>query len=126
MYSPSLGRFIQADPIRFEGGDTNLYRFVWNNPLNFVDPTGLSGKGLHHPYPVMLGGADSTQPLFEFDAAQHTAAENVFKKYGVHNHCNLILNDAARSRWAAMTAAQQQAIIEESLRACADGSFWLA
>jgi RHS repeat-associated protein len=40
-YSPSLGRFIEADPIRLDGNDVNLYRYVGNNPVNLMDPTGL-------------------------------------------------------------------------------------
>lgn len=42
MYSPTLGRFITKDPIGFQAGDVNLYRFVGNNPANFVDPSGLA------------------------------------------------------------------------------------
>jgi len=40
-YSPSLGRFLQPDPIRFRAEDVNLYRYVGNNPLNGRDPLGL-------------------------------------------------------------------------------------
>ena len=40
-YSPSLGRWTSMDPIRYEAGDVNLYRFVFNAPINLVDPTGL-------------------------------------------------------------------------------------
>lgn len=43
-YDAVLGRFISEDPIGFEGGDTNLRRYVSNNPLNAVDPTGLNGE----------------------------------------------------------------------------------
>ena len=39
-YSQDLGRFLQTDPIRFDAGDVNLYRYVGNNPLNSVDPNG--------------------------------------------------------------------------------------
>jgi RHS repeat-associated protein len=41
-YSPTLGRFVQRDPIGFAAGDTNLYRYVGNGPVNSVDPSGLS------------------------------------------------------------------------------------
>jgi RHS repeat-associated protein len=41
VYSASLGRFLQADPIRFSAGDVNLYRYVSNNPINLNDPLGL-------------------------------------------------------------------------------------
>lgn len=39
-YNPETGRFISEDPIGFGGGDENLYRYVYNNPINFVDPYG--------------------------------------------------------------------------------------
>jgi RHS repeat-associated protein len=41
-YDPDLGRFLSEDPIGFNGGDQNLYRYVRNRPLNAVDPLGLS------------------------------------------------------------------------------------
>ena len=39
-YDPSVGRFISEDPIGFDAGDTNLYRYVSNSSPNYVDPTG--------------------------------------------------------------------------------------
>jgi RHS repeat-associated protein len=41
VYSASLGRFMTKDPIGFNAGDVNLYRYVNNNPVNFTDPSGL-------------------------------------------------------------------------------------
>ncbi len=46
-YDPKSGRFITEDPIGIAGG-LNLYRFVNNNPVNFVDPWGL--RSWWHPY----------------------------------------------------------------------------
>jgi RHS repeat-associated protein len=40
VYSAELGRFLQTDPIRFDAGDGNLYRYVFNLPILLNDPTG--------------------------------------------------------------------------------------
>ena len=39
-YGARVGRWVSKDPIGFEGGDGNLYRYVLENPLNINDPTG--------------------------------------------------------------------------------------
>lgn len=39
-YDPNVGRFISEDPIGFEGGDVNLYAYVGNNPVSWIDPSG--------------------------------------------------------------------------------------
>ena len=41
-YDPETGRFNQEDPIWFEANDLNVYRYVFNNPSNYTDPTGLA------------------------------------------------------------------------------------
>jgi len=43
-YSPVLGRFLQSDPIDFFARDVNLYRYVSNNPINYLDPFGLARR----------------------------------------------------------------------------------
>ncbi|MEI6352251.1 MAG: RHS repeat-associated core domain-containing protein, partial [Verrucomicrobiota bacterium] len=44
FYDPGVGRFINEDPSGFKGGDTNLFRYVGNDPLDRVDPSGLTAK----------------------------------------------------------------------------------
>jgi len=40
-YDPEVGRWTAKDPIRFDGGDANLYGYVVGNPVNAIDPWGL-------------------------------------------------------------------------------------
>jgi RHS repeat-associated protein len=40
FYDPETGRYISADPIGLDGG-VNLYAYVSNDPVNWIDPLGL-------------------------------------------------------------------------------------
>lgn len=39
-YSPQLTKFVSKDPIGLNGG-ANLFSYVFSNPINYIDPTGL-------------------------------------------------------------------------------------
>ncbi|WP_413568876.1 RHS repeat-associated core domain-containing protein [Bdellovibrio sp. HCB117] len=44
-YDPIVGRWTSKDPIGFNGGDTNFYGYTFQDPVNFVDPSGLRPPG---------------------------------------------------------------------------------
>jgi len=45
-YDPSIGRWTLKDPILFSGGDTNLYGYVQNDPVNTIDSAGVGFGGV--------------------------------------------------------------------------------
>ena len=60
-YDPTTGRFINEDPISYAGLDVNLYRYVFNNPVNFTDPEGLLTKPAHN---VVIDHAFNSDPNY--------------------------------------------------------------
>jgi RHS repeat-associated protein len=56
FYNPSVGRWMTRDPLE-ESVGINLYEFVLNNPVNIIDPEGLTTckgtwriKGVRHEF----------------------------------------------------------------------------
>jgi RHS repeat-associated protein len=64
---PTMGVFMQPDPIGFRGDPSNLYRYCGNNAVNWNDPTGeyfqysQSGNNIHLYMPITyIGGTANT------------------------------------------------------------------
>ena len=65
-YDGGLGRFTSVDPVipawaRTRPQGWNRYAYALNNPLKFVDPSGLTPESV--PLPVPSGGSDMPQEL---------------------------------------------------------------
>lgn len=55
MYSPTLGRFLQTDPIGYADG-MNWYNYVGSDPVNSADPLGLCGADGEDPCIIIVTG----------------------------------------------------------------------
>ena len=73
-YDPQVGRWTNKDPIRFDGGDTNIYAYVGNDPVNLIDPSGLWAAGISFDFstinPFTSGGGGSYGVNLEYTSDQ--------------------------------------------------------
>jgi RHS repeat-associated protein len=71
-YHPELQRFVSEDPIGFDGGDINLYAYVSNDPVDFIDSLGLAKGGKQN---IGVGDLTKKSSLNEVNDAIKKAIE---------------------------------------------------
>jgi RHS repeat-associated protein len=84
-YDPETGRWTSKDPQLFEGQDTNLYAYVYNDPLTLVDPTGLQGAVLNLVPSGGRGGAGANNQAIQQAIQKYTSPDDTFTVFA---HCN--------------------------------------
>jgi len=118
-YSPTLGRFLQADPIGYQGG-INLYSYCGNKPLIFLDPYGLdwfdawsnfwagAGDSLSFGLTGLVRKAIAVDDVVDYHSTSYTVGEytEVAVEIGV-TAGSAAMKTAARK--AAQKAAQEAA-----------------
>jgi RHS repeat-associated protein len=68
-YDAHAGRWTSKDPIRFAGGDSNIYGYVFSDPVNFIDPNGESALEVTFDAVYALtGGWTPSQSTVNFGA----------------------------------------------------------
>jgi RHS repeat-associated protein len=72
IYSPTLGRFMQSDPIGY-GDGVNFYDYVGGDPVNGRDPSGLVGDD------IVVTAPSNAATFFDF-------GNNPYDQYGLNGY----------------------------------------
>ena len=85
-YDAETGRWTAKDPILFDGGDSNLYGYVLQDPVNGIDPEGLQSVdsfNVRLQSAIARGDVQQLETMLEALAPeQQIIARNVIERFG--------------------------------------------
>ena len=83
-YDAESGRWTAKDPIRFDGGDGNLYGYVFSNPVNLTDPSGFLSSDLCNA--LIALNENNDRLLHDYDPfLDRTREQDLLNKVGVEH-----------------------------------------
>jgi hypothetical protein len=74
-YDPAIGRWLSPDPLAEEAYNWTPFRFGFNNPIRFSDPTGLVEKD-------WIPEVNDTTRAVSYTAEKVDSAKTLFSQYG--------------------------------------------
>ncbi len=95
-YDPEVGRWTAKDPIRWAGGQANLYVYVGNDPVNGIDPSGEAahivavaiGAGtVGAAWTIISWGTKCWQKCFNTEQSNNENSQSGEDNGGGNNEC---------------------------------------
>ena len=82
-YDPDTGRWTAKDPIGFAGGDTDLFGYVQNDPVNNIDPDGESAIAAVAPIAAYAAAMDGPLPFGDLTGAALISGAALYDLYNL-------------------------------------------